>query len=451
MTDEVVIYWRQLIGTLNQRGLLQKRPRRGGAILPEADVFLLPDRAIYVLDMQRLAGISRETWLDDRLWAQWRAALQGRRVFVSDGGGLAITVARRPGTRRKRLPKVIYLTPDHLPDPPYTVTLGHTKRGPVTLDLAGDHRAILIGGTSGSGKTNAMQSIILQLAAKHSPAEVQFAIVDTKEVDFGADYERLPHLFALIAHDLEEAAELIERVEAERLRRQAVMAAAGVADWRHYNANPIEGEDIPLLVLLVDEAADFTRTPTMTTLVDVARKGRAFGLSLVLGTQSPSSKVIDPQIRANLPTAIAFQTRTDVESRVILGKSGAEALDRPGLALTFVGGRWETVQTLRVDGSAVAEIAEQVTAPKRPALDDLETALVQYAIEELNGAFIIGRLYAHFAGQISKRRLTTLAQQWERRGWLTTPAHATDPRKVTPELLALCTLPLPGRRGAVIR
>jgi len=75
--------------------------------LPVADALLLPDRCVFVLDMQHLAGISRKTWLDPALWAQWRVALQGRRVFVSGGGGgLAITVAREPGADTKRLPAV---------------------------------------------------------------------------------------------------------------------------------------------------------------------------------------------------------------------------------------------------------------------------------------------------------------------------------------------------------
>ena len=446
LTGEVITYWRAIIGTLHQRGLLRERPRQGGLVLPEADAYLFTDRAIFVLDMQRLAGIPREEWLKRELWAQWRAALQGRRVFVTDSAGLAITVARRPGAQRKRLPKMIRLTPEHLPDAPYTVTLGYGKRGPVHLDLAGDNRAILIGGTSGSGKTNLMQSIILQLAARHTPAEVRFAIVDTKEVDFGADYEALPHLFASIAHNLQEAAELIERVEAERLRRQAVMAAAGVADWRD-----LDGDDaFPLLLLTVDEAADFTKTPTMGTLVEIARKGRAMGVSLMLGTQSPSSKVIDPQIRANLPTAIAFQTRTDIESRVILGCKGAEQLNRPGLALTFVDGRWEQVQTLRVEPDTVGDfITERVTA-KRPALNEVEAALVRYAVEELDGAFIVNRLYERHGGLISKRKLTALAQKWEKRGWLTTPASRSEPRRVTPELLALVSPALDAKSGDTV-
>jgi hypothetical protein len=440
-TDEVVVYWRQIVSTLNQRGLLRPRPRRQGAVLPVADALLLPDRCIFALDMQRLGGIPREEWLKPELWHQWRAALQGRRVFVSDGGGLAITVARQPAKQqRKRLPATILLDLDEVTDTPYEVVLGHTCRGQVTLDLAERNRAILTGGWSGSGKTNLIQSIVLQLAAKHSTTEFQVAIIDTKQVDFGRDYERLPHLYALIAHALESAAVLVEKVEAERLRRQTMMAKAGVADWR----DMLEGDQLPLLLLAVDEAADYARTPAMATLVDIARKGRAMGLSLILGTQSPTSKVIDPQVRANLPTAIAFQTRTDIESRVILGRKGAEDLDRPGRALTFVDGAWQTVQTLRVGSDALQTLIDGVAAPQVPTLDDVEAKLVRYAVKCLDGAFIINHLYKVYKGDISKRRLTKLARQWEARGWLTSPEDAVSPRYVTGELLDM--LPYPAHR-----
>jgi hypothetical protein len=262
---------------------------------------------------------------------------------------------------------------------------------------------------------------------------VQIAIVDTKQVDFGSSFEALPNLCETIAHTLEQAQRLIEAVEGERLRRQALMARADVADWREMP----EGDKVPLLLLAVDEAADFARTAAMETLVEIARKGRAMGISIILGTQSPSSKVIDPQVRANLPTAIAFQTRTDVESRVILGRKGAEDLNRPGLALTFTGGQWQTVQTLRVELEAAQALVGQLAAPQLPVLDDVEADLVRYAVERLDGAFIINQLYEVFSDRISKRQLTKLGQQWESRRWLTSPASRSDPRRVTDELVGL--------------
>ena len=432
MSDEIAHYWNAILATLEQRRLTNERPRQGGVIVPEADAYVLPDRVVFVLDMQRLAGISRETWLTPNLWKQFRAALQGRRTFVSDSGGLAITVAREPSaTLGKKLPERILLSEEHLLDKPYQVCLGYTTRYSVTLDIAGEHRAVLIGGTSGGGKTNLMQSIILQLAAKHTPAEVQFAIVDTKLVDFGEDYASLPNLFADIAHTLDEADRLIEQVEAERIRRQMLMAQAGVARWEKY-ADP---EPLPLLVLMVDEAADFARRPAMRTLKEVARKGRAFGISVVVGTQRPSNDVIDAQVKANLPTAISFQTRSDVESRVILGVSGAEKLCRRGMALMFVGGRWETVQTLLVEDGVAHQFIHERVQVEHPALSEVEQQLVTTAVDELGGEFKIAGLYAKHRGKISKRALTALAKQWEARGWLSHRVDATTARRVTNELM----------------
>jgi hypothetical protein len=435
---EIVGYWRGIVATLHQRGMLRDRPRQGGKVLPEADAILLPDRCIFALDLHRLGGIPREAWLSPELWAQWRAALQGRRVIVSDGAGLFIQVGRRPQKRQvKRLPQVIPLDLEALPEQAYTVTLGRDKTGLITLDLAETHRAILTGGTSGSGKTNLMQSVILQLAAKHLPVEVLVAIVDTKQVDFGQDWDRLPHLFRPVAHTLDDARRLIEAVEGERLRRQALMAKAGVADWRELP----EDDRLPLLLLVVDEAADFARTPAMQTLVEVARKGRAFGVSIILGTQSPSSKVIDPQVRANLPTAIAYQTRTDVESRVILGCKGAEDLDHPGLALAFLDGAWRRIQTLRAEPDVVRTLVDRASAPDPEILAPIEQDLVRFALEELEGAFLINHLYEAFKGKISRRQLVQLARCWEDRGWLTKPQRDADGhklgRQVSPELVAL--------------
>jgi len=432
--NEVVGYWRAILATLKQRGLLRERPRQGGMVVPHALAVMDQERVLFVLDMMRLGGVARERWLDRKLWHQWRAALSGRRVVVADGYGLVVVVGRHPGpVVAKRLPSIISLTPDVIPDGLYTVCLGMDNRGPVVLDLAGSERAILCGGCPGGGKSNLMESIILQLVTKHTPDEFQVAIVDTKEVDFGPVFARLPHLFMPVAHTMDEATALIGAVEQERLRRQAVMAHEGVNDWRKLV------EPFPLLLAVIDEAADFAKTPVMDVLVESARKGRAMGVSFVVGTQLPSARVIDPQVRAALETAVAFRCRTHIESQAILGVGGAEKLDRPGLALAYLGGRWRTVQTLLVDDDAGGDLAQRAAVPQAPALSELETVLVRYAVEALGGRFIIGQLYQEFAGQMSKRALTKLGQRWEVRGWLTSPAHATDPRRVTDELLSLCS------------
>ncbi len=440
-------FWRVLMGTLRERQVLRARPRQGGYVLPEARcAFSLPDRVIFVLDMQRLGGIPREMWLKHPIWKQWRAALDGRPVFVTDSAGLAVTVGREPlapASRSKHtLPARILLTAAEIPDAPYCVRLGYDEKNqPLDLNLAQEQRAILMGGASGYGKTNTMKSFVMQLATKHTLDEIRFAIVDTKEVDFTGSIAHLPQLFTSIAYTLTAAEELIERVEAERVRRQRLMHQAQVSDWQQYNAK--SDVPFPLLLLIVDEAADFK--DDMATLINIARKGRAFGISLVLGTQRPDSKVISGQVTANLPTAIAFRTRTNGESRVILDRAGAEDLTRPGQALIFSNG-WLKVQTLLVtDIEAFIHSDIHVQAP---TLTDAETFLVCLAQEEYGGVFNIQRLYEDPQNvtatgyRVSKRQITKLAQRWEKCGWLTQPIDVTQPRQVTAEILSLTYPPL---------
>jgi hypothetical protein len=198
-----------------------------------------------------------------------------------------------------------------------------------------------------------------------------------------------------------------------------------------------------LLVLMIDEAADFTATPAMDTLVQIARKGRAFGVSLVVSTQYPTKRVIDAQVRANLTTAVAFPTTTATESRVIINRTGAEHLRQKGRCLSFLDGRWREVQTFFVAEGTVEALLGLSEEDASPVLPPLHIELVRHAVAELDGAFIINQLYDAFKGQISRRQIVKLAGQWEQRGWLTEPEHAAAPRLVTDELLSLCTPPSP--------
>ncbi|MEA3309651.1 MAG: FtsK/SpoIIIE domain-containing protein [Chloroflexota bacterium] len=446
-------YWKMILSTLHQRGELQKRPRQGGYVVPQLTVtLLLPQRIIYILNMQKLGGISRETWAADLdLWRQWRAALDGRVVFVTDSAGLAITVGRDPalGERlralpeqeaaAKDLPTKILLTQDDIPTTPYTVRLGYTAaQQPLDLNLAEAHRALLVGGTSGYGKTTFLRSAVLQAVCSNSQEALQLAVIDLKEVDFTGTFARLPHYFRPVAYHLEAAEMLIEQLAAEQLRRQALLHHAEVSNWQQYNAQT--DKPLPLLLLVVDEVADLVTSPAMATLVQLARKGRAAGISIIAATQHPTTRVLDTQVKANLPTAIAFRTKSGSDSRVILDHNGAEELSVPGRALIFQNG-WQTVQTLYVDREQVTQLLTAHVQAPRPTLNADETTLVQYALNELNGDFVIGKLYAALKGEVSKRRITDYGKKWEQRGWLTAPRHDGQGhrigRRLTNELVNL--------------
>jgi len=427
--SEVVTYWRACVGTLAQRGLLRQR-QDGQKVIPQAVAIVEPERVSFVLDMLRLAGVSREDWLNSDLWAQIRAALQGRRCFVADSGGLAVVIAREPGEpQRKRLPRRVILDAEAIPAGDYTAYLGESRGGPVVLDLAGDERAVLVGGTSGSGKTGTIRALALQLARKNDPDHLALAVVDLKALDFTALAE-LPHLARPVATTEADAREVVAWAVQEMERRRAVMGAVGVTRWDRLP----EGERFPLLLLVVDECADFGKSPVMDDLIELARKGLASGVSLILATQRPDSEVLSRQVKANVPTRVAFRTVDAVESRIILDRSGAQDLRRVGQCLTNAGGTWRRVQCAFVPDDA---LGQWVNAPGGPILDDTERTLVRYALDELEGAFTINALADAFQGEVSRRQLLKLGRAWELRGWLTSPEDVTEARRVTDELAAL--------------
>ena len=431
--SEVSTYWRGVKSTLNQRGLLRQKRQDGSVTIPQARYLVAPDFVAFVLDMHRLAGVSREQWLDRELWLQLRATLQGRRCFVADSAGLAVVVARNPAEKRARLPARLTLTADLLPDGEYTVTLGQGRNGTVTLDLAGNERAILVGGESGSGKTGTVKSLLAQAVRKCGPDKLALALVDLKRLDLVA-FDGLPHLVAPVAVEESDAENLAAWCCDEMERRQAVMSAARVTRWDKLP----EGDRFPLLLVVVDEVADFGKSPVMPDLVRLARKGRASGISLIMATQRPSADVLSSAVKANLPTRIAFKVTSGMDSRIILDRTGAQEIRRRGLALCNVGGRWQKVQTAFIPEGQEGEWVDVERVA--PILSDVERDLVEFALDNLGGAFKIDPLYSQFKGRISRRKLAKLARTWERRGWLTKPAHATDARRVTDDLLDVAGL-----------
>lgn len=102
VVDEVVTYWRMIVTTLRRRGLLRERFPSGEVVVPEADAYVIPDRVVFVLHMQHLGGVPVDDWMDRRLWSAWRAALAGRKAFVTRRDGLALTISRDPVVGQRR-------------------------------------------------------------------------------------------------------------------------------------------------------------------------------------------------------------------------------------------------------------------------------------------------------------------------------------------------------------
>ncbi len=192
---------------------------------------------------------------------------------------------------------------------------------------------LLIAGTTGSGKSVCINTLITSILLRARPDEVKFVMIDPKMVEF-THYNDIPHLLAPVVTDPKKASRTLkEWVLREMDRRYKSFYSAGVRNLEAFNAkadrSPKEMERLPYIVIIVDELADMmmvAATEVETTICRIAQMARATGIHLVIATQRPSVDVITGLIKANIPSRISFAVATQVDSRVILDMSGAEKL-----------------------------------------------------------------------------------------------------------------------------
>ena len=190
---------------------------------------------------------------------------------------------------------------------------------------------MLIAGTTGSGKSVCMNSIIISLLYKASPEDVKLIMVDPKMVEL-ANYNGIPHLMIPVVTDPKKAAGSLQWAVVEMMRRYKSMSDMGVRDLESYNSiieAEGEGEKLPQLVVIIDELADLMLVAAKEvedSICRIAQMGRAAGIHLVIATQRPSTDVITGLMKANIPSRIAFSVASALESRIILDTQGAEKL-----------------------------------------------------------------------------------------------------------------------------
>ena len=190
---------------------------------------------------------------------------------------------------------------------------------------------MLIAGTTGSGKSVCMNSIIISLLYKAKPDEVRLIMVDPKMVELGV-YNGIPHLLIPVVTDPKKAAGALQWSVNEMMRRYRMMADAGVRDLESYNKVAQTSDDLtPMeqIVIVIDELADLMLVAAKEveeSICRVAQMGRAAGMHLVIATQRPSADVITGLMKANIPSRIAFAVASAMESRIILDTAGAEKL-----------------------------------------------------------------------------------------------------------------------------
>ena len=241
---------------------------------------------------------------------------------------------------------------------PLTLALGHDISGqPVVADL-GKMPHLLVAGTTGSGKSVGVNSMLLSLLYKSGPADVRLILVDPKMLELSV-YDGIPHLLTPVITDMKDAANGLRWCVAEMERRYKLMAAMGVRNLAGYNRKiedalktgtpltdplwkpdpmsmlseeeqtPENLEKLPSIVVVIDEFADMMMIvgkKVEQLIARIAQKARAAGIHLILATQRPSVDVITGLIKANVPTRIAFQVSSKIDSRTILDQGGAEQL-----------------------------------------------------------------------------------------------------------------------------
>jgi DNA segregation ATPase FtsK/SpoIIIE, S-DNA-T family len=297
---------------------------------------------------------------------------------------------------------------------PLTLALGKDIAGnPMCADL-GKMPHALIAGTTGSGKSVAINAMILSLLYKSKPDEVRMIMVDPKMLELSV-YEGIPHLLTPVVTDMQEASNALRWCVGEMERRYKLMASLGVRNIVGYNrkvkeaikrGEPIKDplfqpesdaiieamahptlESLPYIVVVIDELADMmmvARKKVEELIARLAQKARASGIHLILATQRPSVDVITGLIKANIPTRIAFQVSSRVDSRTILDQMGAEHLLGHGDML-YMGTGSNIPQRLHgafVDDNEVHRVVSHLKSTGQP--DYLEEIL-QEATESVPG------------------------------------------------------------------
>jgi S-DNA-T family DNA segregation ATPase FtsK/SpoIIIE len=252
-----------------------------------------------------------------------------------------------------------------------TVALGKDISGRIKVAALDSMPHLLIAGSTGSGKSVMLNSLIMSILYKATPHQVRMIMVDPKRLEFGL-YEGVPHLLTPVITDAKKATNALRNAVLEMERRLKLLASQGVRNMDQYNRkvrqlqaqprslfdeDPVdeELEEIPYVLIIIDELADLMmveRANVEESVTRLAQMARAVGMHLVLATQRPSVDVITGLIKANFPSRISFRVATRVDSRTVLDGMGAEHLLGKGDMLFLPPG---SSRLVRVHGSYVSE------------------------------------------------------------------------------------------------
>jgi len=330
-----------------------------------------PGPVVTTFEFKPEAGVkySRITTLTEDLCL----GLQAESILIERIPGKSTVGIEVPNTKREVISLRQILESEEFDSSasPLTVALGKDINGRIKVGALDTMPHLLVAGSTGSGKSVMLNSLIMSILYKATPHQVRMIMVDPKRLEFGL-YEGIPHLLTPVITDAKKATNALRNAVLEMERRLKLLAALGVRNIDQYNKkvrqlgakprNLFEQdteeeplEEIPYILILIDELADLMmleRANVEESVTRLAQMARAVGMHLVLATQRPSVDVITGLIKANFPSRISFRVATRVDSRTVLDVMGAEHLLGKGDMLFLPPG---SSRLVRVHGSYVSE------------------------------------------------------------------------------------------------
>jgi len=298
-----------------------------------------PGPMVTTYEFKPEAGVkySRVTGLADDLCLAMRA----ESILIERMAGKSTVGIQVPNRTREtiHLREVIESETFHKAKSRLTLSMGKDINGRIVTADFSSMPHVLIAGSTGSGKSVAINAMIMSLLYRTTPSQVRLILVDPKRVELGM-YEGIPHLFTPIITEVKLAANALRNAVREMERRLKLLASRSVRNIDQYNKlfegsmpslfdDAEDEEPLPYIVIIIDELADLMmldRSNVEESITRLAQMARAVGIHLILATQRPSVDVITGLIKANIPTRISFRLATKVDSRTILDTNGAESL-----------------------------------------------------------------------------------------------------------------------------
>ncbi|KAF0091383.1 MAG: DNA segregation ATPase FtsK/SpoIIIE S-DNA-T family [Fusobacteria bacterium] len=252
---------------------------------------------------------------------------------------------------------------------PLIMGIGKDITGRTVATSLVDMPHLLIAGSTGSGKSVCLNTIICSLLYKYTPDELKFLLIDPKKVELNL-YNDIPHLVAPVVTEPKKAAVALKWMVNEMENRYQILSDLGVKDIKSYNNVVKNEEKLPYVVIIIDELADLMMAAPVeveTYICRIAQKARAAGLHLIVATQRPSVQVITGDIKSNIPTRIAFAVFSQIDARTILDSVGAEKLLGKGdMLFTEKGGKLKRIQGAYISEEEIIEITKFLKAQGKP-------------------------------------------------------------------------------------